>query len=64
MRRLKTVSLGTLSLYTVLSLGALTGCGDSSTYAPMTDEAKKADQNVQDGMKAYMQEKTKKPKSK
>jgi hypothetical protein len=65
MRRLKTVSLGTLSLYSFLALGALTGCGDSTTYAPMTDEAKKVDQNVQDGMKAFMQEKGKpKPKSK
>jgi hypothetical protein len=66
MRRLKTVSLGTLSLYAFLSLGALTGCGDSSTTnAPLSEEAKKVDQKVQDGMKAYMQEKSKgKPKSK
>ena len=65
MRRLKTVSLGTLSLYILLSLGALTGCGDSGTDAPLTDEAKKVDKNVQDGMKAFMQEKGKgKPKSK
>jgi len=63
MRRLKIVSLGTLSLYVLLSLGALTGCGDSSTDAPLTEEAKKASQGAQDGMKAFMQQKAQ-PKSK
>jgi hypothetical protein len=59
MRRLKIVSLGTLSLYGFLALGALSGCSDSPTEAPLSEDAKKADQNVQDGMKAFMQEKGK-----
>jgi hypothetical protein len=59
MRRLKIVSLGTLSLYGFLALGALSGCSDSATEAPLSEEAKKADQGVQDGMKAFMQEKSK-----
>jgi len=57
MRRLKIVSLGTLSLYSVLALGALSGCGDSGPDAPLSEEGKKATQGVQDGMKAFMQEK-------
>jgi hypothetical protein len=57
MRRLKTVSLGTLSLYTLLSLAAFTGCGDSVKDAPLTPDAQKASQGAQDGMKAFMQQK-------
>jgi hypothetical protein len=63
MRRLKFASMGTLCLYLLPALGALSGCGDSVGEAPLSEEAKKADQGVQDGMKAFMQQKSK-PKSK
>jgi hypothetical protein len=48
----------------LLAAGALSGCGESSVSdAPLSEEAKKADQGVQDGMKAFMQQKTQ-PKAK
>ncbi len=58
MRRSKLVSLGILSSITLLTLGVTSGCGDTPTNAPLTEEAKKVDQGVQNGMKDFMQQKT------
>jgi len=39
--------------------GGMAGCGgDSGGEVKPSEEAKKADQNIQEGMKAYMQSKT------
>lgn len=64
MRPVNLVSLGALSFYVLPLLVASSGCGgDSGTNAPLDEATKKADQGVQDGMKAFMQQKTQ-PKSK
>ncbi len=64
MRRLKLVLLGMIPCLIVLTLGFSSGCGgDSGTTAPLTEEAKKVDEGVKNGMKDFMQQKSQ-PKAK
>ena len=63
MQRRRFITLGTLSLFMIGSLGVSSGCGESNSTEPMSAETKKADQGAQDGMKEFMQGKNK-PKGK
>ena len=62
MRQVKFVLLGAMLLFLGAGLcGTMTGCdsGGGTSQVTVTPEAKKADQNLQDGMKEFMQSKGK-----
>jgi hypothetical protein len=61
MRKLTVVSLGALLLASAFGVcGTLSGCGESDNgQVKDTPEAKKADLNIQNSMKEFMQGKTK-----
>lgn len=60
MRRIASRVLAMLSVAGFLTvIGASSGCdGQGSNDAPLDAETKKADQNIQDNMKAFMQSKS------
>jgi hypothetical protein len=60
MRQMKLVLLGTFLVITVAGFcGTMTGCGDTAgtSDVTVTPEAKKADLNLQEGMKDFMKSK-------
>jgi hypothetical protein len=62
MRKVTCASLGAIFWITAFSLcGTLSGCGDTgqNTEVTASPEAKKADTNLQNGMKDFMQSKGK-----
>ncbi len=63
MSRFASRVLATLSMAGGLALiGASSGCeGEKAANAPMDVETKKVDQNVQDNMKSFMQQKSQPP---
>jgi len=58
---MRRIFLGALSLVFACGLLPLAGCGDDSNQVTQSPEAKKADVGGQEGMREYMQGKSKKP---
>jgi len=57
------VTLGLAGFFAMLGLSSGCDSGNSSSNAPLSEEAKKADTNIQDGMMKYMQSKGQTKKS-